>query len=243
MSGVIPAERRVRFRAEYGNSPLYNASGEVERYNVDVPYQTVTDFQRLWYYSGQTWGNLTWMGVAIQKYPTDLLIYQEILFELQPSLVIECGTFAGGSALYLAQLFDLIAQRSRSAGRVVTIDVERQEKYPEHPRITYVTGSSVDPEVVTSMHALAEGQQVLVILDSSHVKDHVLAELNAYHDLATYLIVEDTNINGHPVRPDFGPGPYEAVEEFLPSHPEFERDRIRERMLLTANPGGYLRRI
>ena len=86
----------------------------------------------------------------------------------------------------------------------------------------------------------------MVVLDSDHSQAHVAAELEAYRSFVApgcYLVVEDTNINGHPVAADFGPGPMEAVEAFLPRAPEFEVDRSRERFLLTLNPGGYLRRI
>lgn len=87
---------------------------------------------------------------------------------------------------------------------------------------------------------------VMVILDSDHRKDHVLKELRAYSQYVTvdsYLIVEDTNINGHPVYPDYGPGPMEAVEESLKEDDRFAVDRTKEKLLLTFNPGGYLRRV
>ena len=85
-----------------------------------------------------------------------------------------------------------------------------------------------------------------MILDSDHSRDHVLAEMRLYADLVPvggYLLVQDTNINGHPVHPDFGPGPMEAVEEFLATNDEFEVDRARERMMFTFHPRGYLRRV
>jgi cephalosporin hydroxylase len=86
---------------------------------------------------------------------------------------------------------------------------------------------------------------VIVLLDSDHTKDHVLAELNAYSPLVTpgsYLIVEDTNLNGHPVDPDYGPGPMEALDAFLTTHSEFAHDTTQDKFLLSFNPKGYLKR-
>ena len=91
----------------------------------------------------------------------------------------------------------------------------------------------------------AAGKSVMVILDSDHTRDHVLAELRAYAPIVTpgqYLVVEDSNINGHPVFPGFGPGPMEALQAFLAETGEFEVDRSREKFLVTFNPGGYLRK-
>ena len=85
----------------------------------------------------------------------------------------------------------------------------------------------------------------MVILDSKHTADHVRKELDAYAPLVSpgcYLIVQDGFVNGHPLEPDFGPGPYEAVQDFLAVDDRFEVDESRERMLFTFNPGGFLRR-
>jgi len=194
------------------------------------------------YYNSQVWGRTTWMGVPCLKTPLDLWVYQEILWELKPELVIECGTYAGGSALYLAHLMDIMCH-----GAIVTVDLEVRPR-PAHPRISYLEGrSSVDDQVLTSVSDLARrSRSTLVILDSDHRKEHVIKEMAAYAPFVTagsYLIVEDTNINGHPVYPQYGEGPWEAVEEFLFQCDEFEVDRSREKLFLTFNPGGYLKRI
>jgi cephalosporin hydroxylase len=94
--------------------------------------------------------------------------------------------------------------------------------------------------------AVGNIETVLVILDSDHHGDHVARELQAYAPIVTpgsYLIVEDTNLNGNPVAPNFGEGPWEAVRSFLKSHKEFEADPSMEKFLLTFNPGGFLKRV
>jgi cephalosporin hydroxylase len=112
--------------------------------------------------------------------------------------------------------------------------------------LTYVVASSTDHDVVAQVAERAErAGPVLVVLDSDHSRDHVLAELRAYAPLVTpgsYLVVEDTNINGHPVYEAFGPGPMEAVQDFLKERDDFEVDRSREKFLFSFNPGGWLRK-
>ena len=200
-------------------------------------------FHALFYHSDhQTRAGNTWLGVPIVKCPLDLWIYQEIVLAVRPDVVVETGTFRGGSALFFASLFDLLGN-----GRVYTVDVAEDPARPRHPRITYLLGSSTSTEVCARVRdAIAPQENVLVVLDSDHHSDHVLEELTAYHDLVKpggYLIVEDTHVNGHPVRPGFGPGPMEAVREFLSRHRDFAPDRSREKFLLTFNPMGYLRRL
>ena len=203
-------------------------------------------FHRLYYDGpageGRVHHRTRWMGVETLKCPLDLWVYQEILFEVRPDLVVETGTHKGGSALFLAGMLDLLGK-----GEVTTVDVRSNPARPAHPRIRYVTGSSADPQVVASIFAgRRSGETCLVILDSDHAKAHVARELAAFAprvSVGSYLIVEDTNVNGHPVLPDFGPGPHEAVDEFLASHPEFETDGSREKFLMTFNPRGFLKRV
>lgn len=207
--------------------------------------QFLDGFHRLYYdsaESGGTWKNTYWLGVPTEKCPLDLWVYQEILHEVRPDIIVETGTRWGGSALFLASLCDVLGR-----GRVITIDVEVPGERPSHDRITYLLGSSVSPEIVEEVRKdIATGDRVLVSLDSDHAMDHVLAEMRTYGTLVSpgsYLIVEDTNINGHPVLPGWGPGPREAVQEFLKETDEFVVDESREKLLLTFNPKGYLRRV
>jgi cephalosporin hydroxylase len=205
--------------------------------------EAVTHFHQLYYDSMDlTWKNTYWMGTRVAKCPLDLWVYQEIVWETRPDLVVECGSAYGGSALFLASLFDHIG-----AGSVCTIDIAEVPDRPVHPRIRYLSGSSTDPDIVVRVERLAaSADRVMVILDSDHSCEHVANELELYAGLVTptcYLIVEDTNLNGNPiVVPGLGPGPGEAVAAFLERNRGFEVDHTREKLLLTFNPGGYLRR-
>ena len=203
--------------------------------------ETVEAFHRM-YYDSKVWRDTYWQGVETQKTPLDLWIYQEILFELKPDVIVETGTFDGGSALYLATICDLLG-----TGKVITVDIEARPYRPKHPRITYVEGhSSTSPEAVAKVRAgIGDAKKVMVILDSDHSESHVREELGSYAGLVTsgqYLILEDTNINGHPVLDDFGPGPMEALDAFLKTNHDFEIDAGREKFYLTFNPRGFLKR-
>jgi cephalosporin hydroxylase len=191
-------------------------------------------------YLSDSWTEATWLGAQTLKNPLDLWVYQEIMAETRPELIVETGTYRGGSAFFLASVCDLLGE-----GEVVSIDVEQvRADYPDHRRIRYLGGrSSTDPDVVAEIRARAEGRRVLVILDSDHSQAHVEAELAVYASLVPvggYLIVEDSNIGQ--IRKDLMPGPLEAIETFLACTDDFEIDRSREKFLITFNPSGYLRR-
>lgn len=207
-----------------------------------VKRSIVDEFHRFYYDDAdETWKKTFWFGVRVFKCPFDLWVYQEILWALRPDIIIETGTAHGGSALYFASLLELVGK-----GRVITIDVAASAERPRHARIEYVTGSSVAPDVVSYVRsAIKPDDTVMAVLDSDHRKAHVLEELRAYHSFVTpgsYLIVEDTNVNGYPVVSKHGPGPMEAVREFLNENSWFEVDRSREKFYLTFNPNGFLRR-
>ena len=189
---------------------------------------------------GHIYQRTQWMGVPCLKCPLDMWAYQEILHEIRPDLVIETGTHMGGSALFIAHMLDLIGK-----GEIVTIDSQAAVR-PSHPRIRYVLGSSADEALVGGLLRDRSDEVRLVVLDSDHTETHVSRELELFSPWVTvgsYLIVEDTNINGHPTFPTFGPGPFEAVTTFLENHPDFVVDRSREKFLMTFNPRGFLKRI
>jgi cephalosporin hydroxylase len=193
------------------------------------------------FYESDAWTKASWLGTQALKNPLDLWVYQELIAETRPELIVETGTWRGGSALYLASICDLLGE-----GEIVSIDVApMRDDYPQHPRITYLAGrSSTDPEVLAAVRERAAGRRILVILDSDHSQAHVEAELAAYAPLVPvgcYVVVEDSNIGQ--IREDLMPGPLQAIETFVGTTDEFEIDREREKFLITFNPGGYLRRV
>jgi cephalosporin hydroxylase len=185
----------------------------------------------------------SWLGVPTLKCPLDTWIYQEILHRTRPEVIVELGVYYGGSTLFLASICDLL-----QSGTILACDIDLSKVYPEvrqHPRICLFEGNSVDPAVVAEIERSCAGKRTMVILDSDHSEMHVLEELRTYSRLVTpgcYLICEDTNINGHPAFPDFGPGPYEAVQKFLLENPDWQCDPECERLLVTFNPNGYLKK-
>lgn len=187
----------------------------------------------------ERWGEVlfkaTWLGTTAAKNPGDAWIYQELIYKHRPDLIIETGSFKGGGALYLASLLDLCG----IDGKVISIDITNYDK-PRHPRIEWLTGSSVDKNILDKVFEYARGKHVMVVLDSDHDYLHVKQELAVYSTLVSfgqYLIVEDTWWKA-----ESGGGPMQAVDEFLLRHPEFDIDPDCERYIITNNPGGFLKR-
>lgn len=210
------------------------------------PDEVKTWFHQLYYHFGDiktgTWDRTWWMGWKLEKCPLDLWVYQELMFRIRPQLIVETGTRHGGSALFFCHMADLMGLECE----IITIDIVPPNPMPQHHRLTSIGGSSTDPETVKYVHERAAGKSpVMVILDSDHHEPHVIGELRAYHDLVTpgsYLIVEDTNVNGHPVYTNHGPGPTEALEVFFRENQDYEVDLSCERHLLTMHPNGFLRK-
>jgi cephalosporin hydroxylase len=182
-------------------------------------------------------GESHWMGVRALKNPLDVWIYQEILFEVRPEVVIELGSAFGGGTLFFCHMLDALG----SDGFVVAVDHTHAEFAAEHQRIVKVTGDTRDPRVVGRVRELAEGRRVLVVHDASHEAEVVLDDLRNYGSLVSpgsYLIVED-GVRDHLAGL---PGPVAAIDRFLRESEDFDIDEARERYLLTYNPRGFLRR-
>ena len=115
-----------------------------------------------------------------------------------------------------------------------------------HERVEFIQGSAASSEIVETLTRRVKGKKVLITLDSKHSKENALNEIKQYAPLVSrdsYLVVQDTHVDGYPNVPDFGPGPYEAMQEFLKTDENFVIDRSREKFLLTFYPSGYLKRI
>ena len=206
--------------------------------------------------------NFSWLGRPIIQYPQDIVGMQELIWSVQPDLIIETGIAHGGSLILSSSLLELNALCGGPANaRVLGIDIDiRQhnreaiEAHPMAKRIQMIQGSSIDPEIIAQVKNLAAGfKRILVCLDSNHTHDHALAELEAYASLTSigsYCVVFDTIIEDLPVdmfqdRP-WGPGnnPKTAAREFLKSHPEFQIDKsIDHKLLISVAPDGFLKRV
>lgn len=192
------------------------------------------------YFRTAVWDRTTWLGRPIVKCPGDLWVLQELLCAVRPDLLIETGTYQGGSALFFAQVLELIGH-----GEVVSIDLVPREGLPTHPRLRYVVGDSLDPSLHARLSEELGAGRAMVVLDAAHRAEHVLAELRAYAPLVgpgSYLVVEDTAFDGWPAWPEHGPGPATAVAAFLEGDDRFEVDHDAGRHLITLSPGGFLRR-
>jgi cephalosporin hydroxylase len=216
---------------------------------VDFIYSLAKRYYHLWYYNTGVWQQTTWMGVQTYKSPMDMWNYQEILYSLKPSVVIEFGTWRGGSALF----FSSVMQQIGRSYVVASVDIEASrisDKTKSDPNIRLLTMSSAAPEIRQTLRALRDDcpGPAFAILDSDHSKQHVLAEMMNLRDILVagdYLVVEDSNINGHPVAKSFGPGPYEAIEEYFGMFPQdYEHDFEREKKFgFSFAPNGFLRRL
>ncbi|MEI6429551.1 MAG: cephalosporin hydroxylase family protein [Pseudanabaena sp. ELA607] len=206
--------------------------------------------------------NFSWLGRPIIQYPQDIMAMQELIWKVQPDLVIETGIAHGGSLIFSASMLELNAicggsQDAEVLGLDIDIRTHNREAIEAHPmfkRISMIQGSSIAPEIIEQVKEKAAGKQkILVFLDSNHTHDHVLAELEAYAPLTSvgsYCVVFDTLIEDLPDdmfgdRPwGVGNNPKTAVWEYLKNHPEFEIDQsIQHKLLITVAPDGYLQRV
>ena len=210
------------------------------------PTGTESEEYHKWYYNTFVWKKTTWMGIPCWKSVSDMWNYQEILFDLKPSLVIEFGTNRGGSALFFANIL-------RQLGRpfkVLSVDVNHgplESKARGDSDILFIESSSTAPAIADHIQRLKSEfpGKIFAILDSDHSMNHVLGEMKLLRPLLSsgdYLIVEDSTVNGHPVLLGWGPGPYEAIEAYELEYPnDYRHDSARENKFgFTFAPNGFL---
>lgn len=203
----------------------------------------------------------TWMGIPIVQLPEDMIRLQEVLFRVQPDVIIECGVAHGGGVIYYASLC-----KAMGRGRVIGVELEfrgdHRQKIESHvlsPLITLVEGSSIDPATVQRVRGMIQkGESVLVILDSNHTKKHVAAELEAYCGLVTpgsYIVATDGSMEFLADVPRAGKNwendnPAAAAREFAAQHsaftfdppkPVFNESELTE--AITHWPDAWLKRI
>lgn len=195
------------------------SGGSVDKINLEKFMQSIN----------RCFDTNSWLGVEIEKSPLDLMTLQEIIFETRPDTIIECGTFHGGSALYMACLMDLM----NIDGKIFTIDRDVYQR-PVHPKIEYIHSNCLTADIPKP------GAQTMLILDCNHAGSHVYAELEKFSSMVTpgqYIIVENTDA------PDKSNGPAAAIASFLFDNENFVVDKNREKYGITCNPGGYLLRV
>lgn len=210
------------------------------------------------YWIRATWSNglyenVRWLGLPMQQLPEDIVVLQEVCWDVQPDLVVETGVAGGGRALFWASMLELVGGREVvSVDRSIRPDVTAAiERHPLGSRIRLVEGDSVAPDVIGRVCSYVRpDDRVLVVLDSGHSRDHVAAELDAYASLVTpgsYVIVTNAVMQALGDGPTGDPAwvhdnPLGAMDEWLATNSEFTRDRERERLLATYLPGAWLRR-
>jgi cephalosporin hydroxylase len=206
-------------------------------------------FHELWYLDAGTWMKNSFFGIHTEQNPMDVWVTQEILHEVKPDFMIECGSMHGGSAALWATLLE----QFNPEAKVISIDItDRMQEARKLPivqrRVEFIVSSSTDKALVEKLAKRVKGKKVLVLLDSDHSKPHVLQELRSYSPMVSvgsYILVQGSNVNGHPVSPNSHPqgGPWEAIEEFMRGSDAFQIDTSRERLLFTLSPSGFLKRV
>jgi cephalosporin hydroxylase len=223
------------------------------------------------------------LGRPIIQYPQDMVAMQELIWNVKPDLIIETGIAHGGSLIMSASVLamldycDAVEQSSvlepkASKRKVLGIDIDIREHNKEaiqaHPlahMIEMIQGSSISSETIQKVQQFAQNyKRVLVVLDSNHTHDHVLAELEAYAPLTSknsYCVVFDTIIedlpaDSFPDRPwGKGNNAKTAVWAYLKTLSSgvsaadgdalnLEIDKsVEHKLLITVAPDGYLKRV
>jgi cephalosporin hydroxylase len=199
--------RFLAFRHPDANKKLEHTETAAERTQADITLNAFTLAAKTAFIThAYNFERAKWLGRPIWQNLADVWTLQESICDDDVDFVIECGTYRGGSAFFMASIFDLLGR-----GHIVTIDIEPLADYT-HPRVTFLKASSIDPETIATLRQLMDkhnAKRPLVVLDSDHSADHVLAELRAYSDLVPvggYIAVQDGVIDQLDMFADSRPG-------------------------------------
>jgi len=199
----------------------------------------------LYYHQYSLHFNQKYRGLNMIKNPFDLVVYEELFWEIKPTVVIEIGNRFGGFSLWLQDRIKIIG----TEGKIITIDLQSagDQNLSEFKSDNFISivGNCNSPEVIAQVKQIIKpSDRVLIIEDSSHTFDNTLQVLKNYKDIVSigsYLVIEDGICDI--IDLGINPGPMKAVEKWIENNTNFEIDRIREKYIMTYNPKGYLKRL
>ena len=244
-------------------SEVDDTGNEVARYELDTP-EAFELLNRAWLRA--SWDvkyiySFSWMGRPIIQLPEDMIRIQEVIFEHKPDVLIETGVAHGGSLVFYASLFKAMG-RGRVIGVEIDLRTHNRKAIDEHflrPFITIIDGSSIAADTIETVRAMIRpGEKVMVMLDSNHMKPHVLEELRAYGPMVTpgcYIVAADgimEQVAGGPrTTPEWvTSNPRQAALTFVEENRDFAIEEptwpfnegvVRER--LTYWPGAFVKRL
>jgi cephalosporin hydroxylase len=239
-----PAARRTRSRRGVGTA--FDALRDPTTWGSDIAVPVPEELklaaiEAVW--DHREWQSATWLGEPVLRYPTDLLVYQELISRLRPGLVVLAADDdgLGGRALLAASICDLVGH-----GSVVAVGRSDVDARPTHPRVTHLAGQPETAEVAAQVTALAPGDPDALVVIGLGQDKRVMEAFDRYSPLVGiggYVVIENTVVNGRPAAAGFGAGPQEAVFQLLTRVHDFVIDPAMERFTVTFNRNGYLRRL
>ncbi len=241
---VFDEARRTRARRHVARefwTPRYEGEPDgLPPEPTPIPQEISTAYTEA-YWRSLAWQGTTWLGESAPGAPSDLVIYQEILASVRPDWIIDTFDADGGRSLFWASMCDLLDH-----GKVLSLGAGAASDKPTHERLEYVSGKGIDETTQNQVRELVGDDSALVFLGGPSPRQRLVVEFEAFAPLVpvgSYVIVQDTVLNGHPVWPAFGPGPQETIRQIKQRYPEFMSDLEIERSAISFNPAGYLKRV
>ncbi len=201
----------------------------------------------------------SYLGIPMSKFPEDLRVYEHLLWESRPQVVIEIGVQHGASALWFRdRLRTLHAYGRIGSYRVVGVDVDLRAAAANLERVDpawresveLIEGDVLDPVLPALVReAIAPSMPCLVVEDSLHTYDTTTAALRGFAQFVRpggYFVVEDGCVDVEELRldGDWPRGVIPAIEDWLRTDggERFAVRRDLELYGITCHPNGYLQR-